>query len=305
MHYLVTGGCGFIGSHVCETLIASGHQVTVLDDLSSGNEENLAHIKGVSLIRDSITTPGIFKDIARYDGVFHLAAIASVERCRQEWYATHQVNLGGTVQLFSAISQSGKNVPVVYASSAAVYGDNPEIPLAETARPAPLSPYGMDKFTCEKTGRIGNVSYGLGSVGLRFFNVYGARQDPKSPYSGVVSIFLDKIKPGLPVTIYGDGKQTRDFVYVGDVVEALMRSMALLHQKPATCEVLNVCTGKETSVLALATLLGGLYHKPPEIRNEPGRSGDIRHSCGNPERLRQVLGFVPSTELQEGLRSVL
>ncbi len=301
MKFLVTGGAGFIGSHVCERLAREGHEVVALDDLSSGKRENISQIQGVTLRVGSIIQPGVFDDIGEYDGIVHLAAIASVERCRVDWFGTHQVNLGGTVHLFAAIAKSGKAIPVVYASSAATYGDNPNIPLKENELAAPLSAYGQDKLSCEHAAAMAKAMYDTGSLGFRFFNVYGPRQDPASPYSGVVSIFQDRIGRKVPVTIFGDGGQTRDFIYVGDVVEALVRGLNHLKTYPGTQEVLNVCTGVQTSVRTLADTLGQLYHHHPEIAHQPAREGDIRLSCGDASKLYQILGHIQHTPLLEGL----
>lgn len=305
MKFLVTGGCGFIGSHLFERLVADGHQVAILDDFSSGKRENVAHIEGLDIREGSITSAEAFRDIGSFDGVFHLAAIASVERCRQEWYYTHQVNHSGTLNLFAAIGLTGEKTPVVYASSAAVYGDNPLIPLAEYAITEPLSAYGLDKLSCEKTAHMAMLCHGIPSVGLRFFNVYGPRQDPSSPYSGVVSIFQRKIADREPITIYGDGGQTRDFVYVGDIIQSMVKSMECLKSDAKLSDVFNVCTGKQVSVLLLAETLGEIYGYKPEIRYAEGRQGDIRHSCGNPQKLYDVMGFIPSIPLQEGLKQLV
>lgn len=305
MKFLVTGGCGFIGSHLCEWLAAGGHHVTILDDFSSGKHENVAHIKGLEIREGSITNAEAFRDIGSFEGVFHLAAIASVERCRQEWYYTHQVNHSGTLNLFAAIGLAGKKIPVVYASSAAVYGDNPLIPLAEYAITEPLSSYGLDKLSCEKTARIAMICHGIPSVGLRFFNVYGPRQDPSSPYSGVVSIFQRKIADKKPIIIYGDGEQTRDFVYVDDIIQSMVKSMECMGVDAGFSEVFNVCTGKQVSVKLLAETLGNIYGYKPEISYAEGRQGDIRHSCGNPQKLYDATGFIPSIPLQEGLKNLV
>ncbi len=183
--------------------------------------------------------------------VSHLAAIASVERGNQDWLGCHRVNLTGSITVLDQARRAGKSparagrpVPVVYASSAAVYGDNPAIPLAEDAAPRPLSAYGADKLGSELHARVGAQVHGVPAIGLRFFNVYGPRQDPRSPYSGVISIFCDRLRAGREVTIFGDGSQTRDFVYVGDVVAALAAAMARLAAAPqASSDVINVCTG--------------------------------------------------------------
>lgn len=304
MRYLVTGGCGFIGSHLCDRLLAEGHEVRVLDDLSSGKREQLdsrAHLVVDSIAREAVFDP-LLADV---DGVFHLAAIASVERSRTQWELTHAVNLGGMVRLLAATGRLPRPIPVVYASSAAVYGDNPHLPLDESIPPSPLTAYGADKLGCELHARVGALVHGIPTVGLRFFNVYGTRQDPSSPYSGVVSIFMRRIPAGEPVTLYGDGKQTRDFIHVSDVVSALAISMQTLHKGAVRSEMVNVCTGQEVSLLTLMETIATLSGKAAQVIPAEARSGDIRHSCGNAKKLRTVLGVVPQMALADGLKNML
>jgi UDP-glucose 4-epimerase len=190
----------------------------------------------------------------------------------------------------------------VYASSAAVYGDNPEIPLAETAAVRPLSAYGADKLGCELHARVAGQVHGVLTVGLRFFNVFGPRQDPKSPYSGVISIFCDRLRAGQGITIFGNGRQTRDFVYVGDVVAALLAAMERL---PEGSPVFNICTGRTTSVLDLAETVGELCGVKPAIQFQPLRAGEIKESRGNPERAAAVLGVRARVDLRSGLARTL
>ena len=223
--YLVTGGAGFIGSHLCDALIGRGDSVRVLDDLSTGHRANLPD--GVDLVVGDIADPETAsRATAGVDGCFHLAAIASVERGINDWLGTHRANLTGAIAIFEAIRRHGTKVPVVYASSAAVYGDSRTLPIPETAERRPLSAYGADKLGCELHAVTASHVHGIPTVGLRFFNVYGPRQDPKSPYSGVISIFCERILNGMPIQIYGDGAQTRDFIHVSDVVAALLAGHA-------------------------------------------------------------------------------
>lgn len=303
-HYLVTGGAGFIGSHLCDRLLAEGHRVTVLDDLSTGMRGNLPET--VRLVEASITEDGVFEAaLEGVDGVFHLAAVASVERSRREWLYTHEVNQGGMVRLLAAVAASGRSVPVVYASSAAIYGDNPSVPLREVEVPAPVNAYGVDKLGCELHAAVAKTVHGMDCLGLRFFNVYGPRQDPSSPYSGVISIFMARILAGQPITIYGDGLQSRDFVYVADVVRALEGGMRALLAGTRLPPVLNVCTGRPTDLRGLVEVIESLGSAPAEITVAPARAGDIRHSSGNAEALVQALGMTPSTPLKEGLRTIM
>ncbi len=298
--YLVTGGAGFIGSHLCDALIRRGDTVRVLDDLSTGRRSNLP--PDATLLTGDVADPAaVAAAMDGVDGCFHLAAIASVEKGVTDWLGTHRANLTGTIAVFDAIRRQGSKIPVVYASSAAVYGDTP-VPIAETAPKAPLSAYGADKYGCELHARVASHVHGIPNVGLRFFNVYGPRQDPKSPYSGVISIFCERIAAGLPVSIFGDGQQTRDFVYVADVIRALLAAMAL---KPADSPVFNVCTGIPTSVAGLAGLIAELAGKPLSAHTKPPRAGEIRHSRGQLEAADRVLGTRDRVALRTGLAEVL
>jgi UDP-glucose 4-epimerase len=296
---LVTGGCGFIGSHLCDALAQRGDEVRVLDDLSTGRAENLP--PGATLLRGDVADPALLQQA--FDGVeacFHLAAVASVERGIRDWLGTHRTNLSGTIAVFDA-ARPGR-VPVVYASSAAVYGDAIAMPIEETAPLLPLSAYGADKLGCELHARVAGRVHGVRTLGLRFFNVFGPRQDPRSPYSGVISIFCDRIRRGEPVTIYGDGEQTRDFIHVRDVVAALL---AALPAASCAAPVFNVCSGEACSVNRLAAEIAALCGVPPQTRHAPARQGEIRNSLGAAEGARSALGLQEHLPLREGLRSVI
>ena len=300
--YLVTGGAGFIGSHLVDRLQADGHDVRVLDNLSTGKRSNLA--PGVELIvgdiRDAETVREAMVGAA---GCFHLAAVASVQACTDDWLGGHGANLTGAISVFdAAVRMNARPVPVVYASSAATYGDNENCPLSEDAATRPLTAYGADKLGCELHARAAATVYGLPSAGMRFFNVYGPRQDPKSPYSGVISIFAERLATGRDITIHGDGGQTRDFVYVGDVCEALYGAMVRCKHGS---DVFNVCTGREVSVSELAALLSRLLNSHARTHHGAARAGDIRRSLGDNSRLGALLGWVPSTPLEVGLRDTL
>ena len=299
--FLVTGGCGFIGSHLVDALAGAGHEVRVLDDLSTGTTCYLP--ADAKLIVGSVADAACVAEAAvGVDGCFHLAAIASVQRSTEQLLATHSVNLGGTLAVLQALRQAGRAVPLVYASSAAVYGDRTEVPIGEDAPKHPQSPYGADKYAGELHVSVAARGGHLLATGLRFFNVYGPRQPPDSPYSGVVSIFADRLGRGAPLTVFGDGGQTRDLVHVSDVVDALVRAMVRRHAGPA---VFNVCTGRGVSVLELAHSLGGLLGTVPSITHAPARAGEIRHSVGDPSAGRAALGLGDPVRLEEGLRSVL
>jgi UDP-glucose 4-epimerase len=299
--YLVTGGAGFIGSHLCESLVRRGDTVRVLDDLSTGKRTNLP--SGVALIEaDVADAAAVSAAIEGVDGVFHLAAIASVARGITDWLGTHRANLTGSVTVFDAVRRQGRPVPVVYASSAAVYGDCPTVPINEQIQPRPLSAYGADKYACELHARVAGHVHGIPTTGLRFFNVYGPRQDPASPYSGVISIFCERIARAAPIDVFGDGMQTRDFVYVSDIVAALCSAMA---NASTVAPAYNVCTGEPTTVLALARTIAALSGTTPDIRHQPPRSGEIRHSSGMPHLSRTALGLGAPVPLRDGLRKVL
>jgi UDP-glucose 4-epimerase len=299
-NWLVTGGCGFIGSHLVEALIARGDGVRILDDLSSGRRENVP--AGTELIVGCITNADAVAQAMRgMDGCFHLAAIASVERGRTEWLATHRINLSGTIAVFEAAraARPDRPLPVVYASSAAVYGDNANTPLRESELPRPLSAYGADKLGCELHGRVAWHIHAVPNVGLRFFNVYGPRQDPSSPYSGVISIFVDRLRNGRGIDIHGDGRQLRDFIFVKDVVRCLLAGMS---KAAGESRVFNVCTGRGTAIVDLARAIARVVGREPTIAHKPPRAGDIRSSLGDPDAAARSLGVNATTHLEDGLR---
>ncbi len=300
--YTVTGGAGFIGSHLVECLLTAGHTVNVVDNFSTGHRRNVP--SGCAITFGDVTDLETMRSAIRgADGVFHLAAIASVVRGNEDWIGTHRVNQTGTITVLDA-ARAGGGVPVVYASSAAIYGDVGPAPARETDRPAPLTGYGADKLGSELHAQVAHLVHGVPTLGLRFFNVYGPRQDPRSPYSGVISIFADRIARRAPVTVHGDGYQTRDFVYVGDVVAHMVAAMRRLAADPSA-SVLNVCTGLGTSLSELIAVLGRVYGGPsPLAIHGPSRYGDIRHSVGDPTRAIQSLGLAASVTLEEGLAAM-
>lgn len=302
--YLVTGGCGFIGSHLVERLLAAGNEVLALDDMSTGKRENLpAHVPVV--VGDVADADLVKRCVKDCDGVFHLAAVASVDRSREAWIETHRANLTGAITVFDAAKDAGPGgapIPVVYASSAAVYGDNPNTPLNEDAATRPLSAYGADKLGCELHARVADGVFGVPVTGFRFFNVYGPRQDPKSPYSGVISIFAGKMAKGEQITINGDGAQVRDFVYVGDLVRYLTEAM---DRPQAGAPVYNISTGVPTSVNQVAAALAKLLGKTLDVRHGPPRVGDVRVSIGDPTRLEAAFGMRCDTPFEKGLAATL
>lgn len=303
MKYLVTGGCGFIGSHLCDALIAQGHKIRVLDDMSTGVVDYLPLEAELVLgdVADLALVKGAMQDV---DGCFHLAAVASVERSNSDWCGTHKINQQGSVNVFEAARLCGRNktIPVVYASSAAIYGDNATIPLDESSIPRPISAYGADKLGSEHHARVAWLTHKVSTVGMRFFNVYGPRQNPSSPYSGVISIFIDRILKGLPMTVFGDGKQTRDFIYVGDVVQHLLNGMT---QQQGEASVYNVCTGQSTSIAQLAKTLSMVAGTDVSIEHQVARTGDISTSLGDPSKAMTRFGIRAEVGLGEGLTFTL
>ena len=304
MATLVTGGAGFIGSHLVEELLKEGREVVVVDDLSTGKVENLPESENLTFIKGSITDRELLKNLFnsyRFETVFHLAAVASVFKSVEEPVETHRVNFDGTLYLL----EESKRVKVdkfIFASSAAVYGDLPELPKREDMPVKPLTPYGVDKYASERYVVNSFPLYGLKATALRFFNVYGERQDPSSPYSGVISIFINRILKHLKgekttIDIYGDGKQTRDFVYVKDVVKALLIAE---RENRTSGEVFNVGTGKETSLLQLIETLKTIAGTIPPIRFLPPREGDIKRSVADITKIKE-LSYSPSYSLKEGL----
>jgi UDP-glucose 4-epimerase len=300
---LVTGGAGFIGSHLVDALLKRGHAVRVLDDLSSGVRETLS--PGIELMVGDVTNPrAVERAFQEIDICFHLAAIASVERSNREWLRTHEVNLTGTINIFDQARRQRphREIPVVYASTAAVYGDCAVVPIGEQNPAAPLSAYAAGKSACELHARVAGAVHRIPTVGLRFFNLYGPRQNPRSPYSGVITRFADRLVRGEPVEIFGDGEQVRDFIYIDDAVCALSRAIPAAS---TNAPVYNVCTGKGTTVGALAETMADLYQTDLVACYRPVRCGDVRVSIGDPRRAAEQLGFTSRTRLVEGLKLTL
>lgn len=297
--YLVTGGCGFIGSHLVDALLAAGHKVRVLDDLSTGKIENLARAAHLT-VGDVADCELVARLMDGVDGCYHLAAVASTQRANEAWLATHRSNLEGTICVLDAARR--ERLPVVFASSAAVYGDHSSGPVRENSAVRPIGAYGADKLGSELHARVASLVHGVPTVGFRFFNVYGPRQHPGSPYSGVVSIFVDRLLQGAPIDIHGDGRQVRDFIYVRDVVRFLIEGMARASLEP---RVFNACTGTGTSILTLARTIGRLCGAEVKMRFLPARVGDIRRSLGSPELAARHLSVRAQVGLAEGLRETI
>ncbi len=299
MLYLVTGGAGFIGSHITDRLLADGHRVRILDNFSTGKRENIPDSDAVEVITGDV---GDYETVrtamAQVDMVFHEAAIASVPETVGNPLASERVNYRGTVNILEAARQADVK-RVMFACSAAVYGDLPELPKLESMHTKPLSPYAVDKLASEHAGQMYYCLYGLETVSLRYFNVFGPRQDLASPYSGVISIFSDALKHGKQPAIYGDGEQTRDFVYVADVVEANIRATS---SKTAPGKVINVATGGTLSVNDLLKTICDIKGKPFEPAYKPGRGGDIKHSRADISAARKYLDWQPVVGFEAGLR---
>ena len=301
--YLVTGGAGFIGSHLCDALLAQGHAVRILDDFSTGRQANVPPAAEV-FTADVADLDAVCRALDGADGVFHLAAIASVARGLTAPLQTHRVNATGTVTVMEAVRRLQRNIPVVYASSAAIYGNASPAPTPETAPAAPLSTYGADKLSSELHARVATHIHQIPTVGLRFFNVYGSRQDPSSPYSGVIATFLDRILNNYEfLTIHGNGGQARDFIHVSDVVYTLLAAMA---NPPPNALAVNACTGIPYTIRSLATLIQNLAGNTTiETRYAPAREGDIRLSVGVAGMRHQLWTLPKALTLSDGLGAMI
>jgi nucleoside-diphosphate-sugar epimerase len=308
MKACVTGAAGFIGSHLAEALLRAGHEVTGLDDFSSGKRENaalLARQRNFSLVEGSVADRAdVRRAVEGATWVFHLAAIPSVPVSMAEPERTSAVNVGGTVNVLQAARAAGVR-RVVLACSCAAYGDGPEQPKHERLPPRPMSPYAAQKIACELYAQTWTRAYGLPCVALRFFNVYGPRQDPKSEYAAAIPRFATRLLRGERPIVFGDGLQTRDFVHVSDVVRANLLAAA---SDKAPGEVINVASGKSSSLIELiATLkdvIGGEAQRLT-IEHQAPRAGDLRASSADISRARELLGYDPLVPLPEGLTGVV
>ena len=299
--YLVTGGAGFIGSHLCDALLARGHSVRVLDDLSTGSLANLR--PEVVFIQGDVADPAAVEDaLDGADGCFHLAAIASVEKGMTDWLGTHRTNITGTIAVFDAIRRKGNQIPVVYASSAAVYGDCQTVPITEASGRKPLSAYGADKYSCELHARVASHVFGIPTTGLRFFNVYGPRQDPSSPYSGVLSLFMKSVLTRSAPTIFGDGEQSRDFTYVEDVATLLRKAGAA---EGVSGQVYNAGNGGRYTLNTIWDEVQKLEGITLPAKYGPPREGDVRDSQADTRSAVRDLGHSPRFSIEEGLRLTL
>jgi nucleoside-diphosphate-sugar epimerase len=301
MRYVVTGGAGFIGSNTVDELVRRGQEVLVLDNLSSGKAENLSEVRPrISLVEDTITNlEGVREACRGADCVIHLAAQTSVPRSVKDPIETNLVNVDGTLNLLVAARDA--NVKrVVFASSCAVYGQTSMLPIREDAGLAPVSPYGVSKQVGEAYGRVFQEIYGIEFVALRYFNVFGPRQDPGSPYSGVLSVFNAALLNGTQPTVYGDGEQSRDFVYVGNVVEGILLAA---QAKRAPGRAINIGTGNRYTLNQTLAALGQITGRPAVAKYASAREGDIRDSQADIGLAQEVLGYSPRIGFEEGLKN--
>lgn len=301
-YFLVTGGCGFIGSNLVKSLLADGHSVRILDDLSTGSMFSLP--KKVDLIVGSVTDIATVADaIQGVDGCYHLAAISSIERSTLDRIGTHTVNLTGTVNILQQAHLAANNpIPVVYASSAAVYGNEGRIPGSEDVSPTPISAYGADKLGCELHARVASKLHNVPTFGLRLFNVYGPNQNSTFSSSGVISIFLRNMLHGNPITIYGDGNQIRDFIYVDDAIKFLRRAMEYADTRAI---VTNACTGYGRTIRELVEVLSTTTNIKPICHWRAPKQDEILSSVGVPKFASEILGLVANTEFVDGIKLTL
>jgi len=306
---LVTGAAGFIGSHTTDRLLAGGHEVVGLDNFRTGREENLAAAANhprFRLIREDITTGGVLGRVAvteKPDAILHLAALVSVPESIANPELNRRLNLDATRLVADAAVASGSVRRIAFASSAAVYGSNSDLPLRESATTHPLSPYGAAKLESEGIlAGLARAHPAISTVALRYFNVYGPRQDPRSPYSGVISLLAAAGREGRTFARHGDGEQTRDFISVAEVARANVLALT----KPVTGPlVVNICTGRPTTLNEMIRLMESITGQTIQSENQPARAGDIRHSAGSPAAAAQHLGFRNADSVEAGLQAFL
>ena len=296
--YLVTGGAGFIGSHLVEELVNRGERVRVVDNLSTGKRHNIAHLTSVEFVEGDLSDPDVARHAASgVDYVLHQAAIPSVPRSVQDPITSNRANIDATLNVLVAARDAGVK-RLVYAGSSSAYGDTPTLPKVETMATAPLSPYALQKLVGEQYGQMFTRLYGLETVTIRYFNVFGPRQDPSSPYSGVISLFISALCDGRRPTIYGDGEHTRDFTYVANVVDGVLRACTA---PAASGEVINVATGGRISLNMLFTTIRSLVDAKVDPIYSAPRAGDVKDSQADISKARRILGYEPIVTFEEGL----
>jgi nucleoside-diphosphate-sugar epimerase len=299
MRYLVTGGAGFIGSNTVDELVRRGHSVVVLDDFSSGKEDNLAEIRNkITFIKGSITDIEVVrKAMHEAEYVLHLAARTSVPRSVKDPIETNKINIDGTLNVLVAAKEL-KIKRVVFAASSSAYGETPTLPKVETMQPRPISPYGVTKYVGELYGQTFGRCYGLENVALRYFNIFGPRQDPGSPYSGVLAKFCTAFLEDTQPVVFGDGEQTRDFTYVENAVQA---NLLACEAPNVSGRVFNVGVGGRVSLNEVLRTLGKITGKTLDAKYDPPRDGDIRDSQADISQAREYLGYDPQVSFEEGL----
>jgi nucleoside-diphosphate-sugar epimerase len=300
--YLVTGGAGFIGSHLVEELARRGERVRVADNLSTGKRANLAHVAGVELLEGDLASLDFARravDGAEY--VLHQAAIPSVPRSVSDPITSNRANIDATLNVLVAARDTGVR-RLVHAGSSSAYGDTPTLPKREDMPPMPLSPYALQKLVGEQYARLFTLLYGLETVTIRYFNVFGPRQDPSSPYSGVISLFIKALTEGRPPTIYGDGEQTRDFTYVTNVVDGVLRAC---HAPGVSGGIINVATGGRVTLNQLLATVARITGASVDPLHAPPRPGDVRDSQADISLARALLQYEPIVDFEEGLRRTI
>ena len=302
---LVTGGAGFIGSNLTEALLEQGHRVRVLDNFSTGRKENLVFDKSYPLLETmegDIRDPGVCRNVMQgMEVVFHEAAIPSVQQSVEDPSHSNAVNAGGTLNILLAARDEGVK-KVVYASSCAIYGDDPVLPKKEEMAPSPLSPYALQKYVGERYCQLFFQLYGLETLSLRYFNIFGPKQDPSSVYSGVIARFISALVEGTTPIVYGDGEQSRDFTYVGNVVQANLLAMSAPRLGG---EVVNIGCGKRTSLNELLDVLKKIFRSQVLPVHQEARAGDVRHSVADIQKGRTLLNFNPREDIEMGLEKTV
>ena len=301
-HYLVTGGAGFIGSHLAEELVRRGERVRVADSLITGKRHNLAHLPQVEFVEGDLADPDVARRAVQgVEYVLHQAAIPSVPRSVEDPVTSNRANIDASLNVLVA-ARDARVKRVVYAGSSSAYGNQPALPKVETMPTAPLSPYALQKLVAEQYCQMFTALYGLETVTIRYFNVFGPRQDPSSPYSGVISLFISALCEGRRPTVYGDGEQTRDFTYVANVVDGVLRAC---HAPAASGEVINVATGGRISLNQLFRTIRDLVHADVEPVYEAPRAGDVRDSQADISKARRILGYEPVVPFEDGLEKTV
>ncbi|MGA7622116.1 MAG: SDR family oxidoreductase [Candidatus Acidiferrales bacterium] len=300
MRYLVTGGAGFIGSNIVDELVRRGHQVVVLDDLSAGKEANLAAVRSkIDFRSDSITDLAAIQSACYgVDYVIHLAARTSVPRSVEDPLETNRVNIDGTLNVLIA-ARDAKVRRIAFAASSSAYGETPTLPKVETMQPQPISPYGVSKYVGELYAQVFGRVYGLENASVRYFNVFGPRQDPTSQYSGVLSRFMLAVIQGRPPVVYGDGEQSRDFTYIENVVD---ETLLACEKADASGLVFNGGTGVKITINQVLKMLEKVTGRKIQAKYDPPRNGDIRDSQADISLARKMLGYEPRVDFEEGLR---